>query len=137
MRKTDQRQHKPRSADQSDIALGKAIRARRIEQKVSQAELGGTLGVSFQQIQKYEKGVNRVGAMRLRAIATALETTVEALMGMPDGMPAATASLGMDFLSTREGAEIVEAWPNVPIHQRRIISGFIADIAGTHLQAAE
>src|ERR1700704_5159721 len=67
---------KQRSAGKPDIELGKRIRLRRVEQKVSQAELGDKLGVSFQQVQKYEKGVNRVGAPRLQQIATALDVSV-------------------------------------------------------------
>jgi DNA-binding XRE family transcriptional regulator len=47
---------KQRSAGKPDIELGKRIRLRRVEQKISQAELGEKLGVSFQQVQKYEKG---------------------------------------------------------------------------------
>jgi transcriptional regulator with XRE-family HTH domain len=137
MRKPATSQHKPRSADANDIALGKAIRARRIEQKISQSDLGETLGVSFQQVQKYEKGINRVGATRLQQIATALETTVADLMGTPKGLSKATASLGMAFLATREGAEIAQAWPRLPASQHAIISRFVTDIAGTHLQAAE
>jgi transcriptional regulator with XRE-family HTH domain len=64
---------KQRSAGKPDIELGKRIRLRRVEQKISQAELGDKLGVSFQQVQKYEKGTNRVGAHRLTQIATALD----------------------------------------------------------------
>jgi transcriptional regulator with XRE-family HTH domain len=67
---------KQRSAGKPDIELGKRIRLRRIEQKISQADLGEKLGVSFQQIQKYEKGVNRVGAARLQQIASVLSVPV-------------------------------------------------------------
>src|SRR5674476_1685267 len=67
---------KPRSAGKPDIELGKRIRLRRVEQHISQAELGDKLGVSFQQVQKYEKGVNRVGAARLQQVATALDVPV-------------------------------------------------------------
>jgi transcriptional regulator with XRE-family HTH domain len=49
---------------------------RRVEQRLSQSDLGEQLGVSFQQVQKYEKGVNRVGATRLQQIATALDVSV-------------------------------------------------------------
>jgi transcriptional regulator with XRE-family HTH domain len=52
--------------------MGRKIRLRRVEQHISQADLGEKLGISFQQVQKYEKGVNRVGATRLQQIATAL-----------------------------------------------------------------
>ena len=64
---------KPRSAGKPDVELGRRIRLRRVEIQISQSELAGKLGVSFQQVQKYEKGVNRVGAARLQQIATALD----------------------------------------------------------------
>ena len=66
----------PRGAGKSDHELGKRIRLRRVEQQISQADLGDKLGVSFQQVQKYEKGVNRVGAGRLQQIATALDVPI-------------------------------------------------------------
>jgi len=52
----------PRSAGNADIEMGRRISLRRVEIGLSQSELGEKLGVSFQQVQKYEKGVNRVGA---------------------------------------------------------------------------
>jgi transcriptional regulator with XRE-family HTH domain len=67
---------KPRSSGKPEIEMGRKIRLRRIEQGISQSDLGARLGVSFQQIQKYEKGVNRVGASRLQQIATALDVPV-------------------------------------------------------------
>jgi len=67
---------KQRSAGKPDIEMGKKIRLRRVEQRISQSDLGEKLGISFQQVQKYEKGVNRVGATRLQKIATALEVSV-------------------------------------------------------------
>jgi len=59
-----------------DGEIGKRIRPRRVEQGLSQATLSSTLGVTFQQVQKCEKGVNRVGAARLQQIATALDVPV-------------------------------------------------------------
>src|SRR5713101_6978906 len=76
MKQAAAKKMKQRSAGKPDIELGKRIRLRRVEQKISQAELGDKLGVSFQQVQKYEKGVNRVGASRLQQIATALDVPV-------------------------------------------------------------
>jgi transcriptional regulator with XRE-family HTH domain len=67
---------KPRSSGKPEIEMGKKIRLRRVEQRLSQSDLGEQLGVSFQQVQKYEKGVNRVGATRLQQIATALDVSV-------------------------------------------------------------
>jgi transcriptional regulator with XRE-family HTH domain len=65
-----------RSPGQSDIELGKRIRLRRCEMDMSQEDLGNKLGLSFQQIQKYEKGTNRVGAARLQLIADILGVPV-------------------------------------------------------------
>jgi transcriptional regulator with XRE-family HTH domain len=66
----------PRSSGKPEIEIGKKIRLRRVEQRISQSDLGEKLGISFQQVQKYEKGVNRVGAARLQQIATALDVPV-------------------------------------------------------------
>ncbi|WP_273789330.1 helix-turn-helix domain-containing protein [Bartonella sp. ML70XJBT] len=57
----------------NDISIGKRIRHRRMSMRLSQKELGNSLGVSFQQVQKYEKGLNRVSAGRLLEIANLLE----------------------------------------------------------------
>ena len=65
-----------RAVGKVDTEFGKRIRLRRVEQHISQTELGNKLGVSFQQVQKYEKGVNRVGAARLQQIATALDVPI-------------------------------------------------------------
>jgi transcriptional regulator with XRE-family HTH domain len=58
-----------KSPDDIDVQVGQRIRILRLEAKVSQTELAEQLGVTFQQVQKYEKGVNRVGAGRLTKIA--------------------------------------------------------------------
>ncbi|EJF82438.1 hypothetical protein MCU_01466 [Bartonella elizabethae Re6043vi] len=59
-----------------DIAIGKRIRQRRIAMGLTQKALGNSLGVSFQQIQKYEKGLNRVSAKCLLEIATKLQVPI-------------------------------------------------------------
>jgi transcriptional regulator with XRE-family HTH domain len=62
----------PRSAVDADIEMGRRIRLRRRETGISQIRLARYLGLSFQQVQKYEKGINRVGAGRLQQIAKML-----------------------------------------------------------------
>lgn len=62
----------PRSATAIDRGIGERIRARRLEIGMSQEKLADAIGVTFQQVQKYEKGVNRVAASTLFAIAQAL-----------------------------------------------------------------
>jgi transcriptional regulator with XRE-family HTH domain len=65
-----------RGAGKQDVELGRRIRLRRVEVDISQSELADKIGVTFQQVQKYEKGVNRVGAARLQQIATGLDVPV-------------------------------------------------------------
>ncbi|WP_312595737.1 helix-turn-helix transcriptional regulator [Brevundimonas sp.] len=67
--------------DPVDIAIGARIRVRREARRITQAQLASAAGVTFQQIQKYERGVNRVAAARLLQIAHALRTTGADLLG--------------------------------------------------------
>ena len=68
--------------------VGQQIRARRVMAGLSQTALGDALGVSFQQIQKYEKGSNRVGSSNLYAIAQALDVPIAAFFdGLDDAAP--------------------------------------------------
>ena len=71
-----------RGAGAIDKIIGQRIRQLRMQNKISQAELADALNLSFQQVQKYEKGVNRTSADRLIAIAKKLGTTVPDLMGL-------------------------------------------------------
>jgi len=71
-RKRHSKSTSPRSAVSADIEMGRRIRLRRAEKGISQIELAGHLGLSFQQMQKYEKGINRIGAARLPQIAEML-----------------------------------------------------------------
>jgi transcriptional regulator with XRE-family HTH domain len=59
-----------------DVEVGRRIRLQRLSAGMSQTELGNRLGITFQQVQKYEKGVNRVGAGRLTQIAAILNVPV-------------------------------------------------------------
>jgi transcriptional regulator with XRE-family HTH domain len=70
---------KNRRPNSADIGLGESIRAHRLIAGMSQSDLAGRLGVSFQQVQKYEKGTNRVGAGRLPQIAEIFDIPIAAL----------------------------------------------------------
>jgi transcriptional regulator with XRE-family HTH domain len=69
-----------RRADENDAVVGDNIRAHRLARKMSQTALGREIGVTFQQVQKYEKGVNRVGSSRLVRLAGALGVPVTRLL---------------------------------------------------------
>jgi len=68
--------HAPRSPNPIDVHVGTRVRLRRQVMKMSQEKLGDQLGVTFQQVQKYERGANRVGASRLWKMSQVLEVPV-------------------------------------------------------------
>ena len=75
-----------RRADGRDAEVGRRVRSRRLEQGLSQTDLADRFGVTFQQVQKYEKGVNRIGAGRLQRISEALEVPVSFFFGTGSGI---------------------------------------------------
>jgi transcriptional regulator with XRE-family HTH domain len=77
-----------RRADASDAIVGLNIRTHRLARRMSQTALADALGVTFQQVQKYERGANRLGSGRLVRVATALRVPVAALLA---GVPGAAA----------------------------------------------
>lgn len=100
-----------------DVHVGSRIRLRRNMLGMSQEKLGELLGITFQQIQKYEKGSNRVGASRLQAIASILKAPVgfffEDAPGkgpQPDGLSEAGAGFVADFLGSAEGLQLNRAF---------------------------
>ena len=121
MIKSAAKKMKQRSAGKPDIELGKRIRLRRVEQKISQAELGDQLGVSFQQVQKYEKGVNRVGAARLQQIATALDVPVTFFY---DGDGKAREVESLLFLDSAFSLRLLRAYSKIKDQtvQRQLVS---------------
>ena len=95
---------------------------------LSQEKLGERLGITFQQIQKYEKGTNRVGASRLQAMSDALEVPVSFFF--PESTPSGTsgaqeesAAFMMDFMSTSEGLDLTRAFIRIgsPKVRRKIV----------------
>jgi transcriptional regulator with XRE-family HTH domain len=76
--------------DPLDIEVGRRVRALRLEKGMFQEKLGNQLALTFQQIQKYENGTNRIGAARLQRIAQILGVSVSALY--PDRVPAGRTS---------------------------------------------
>jgi transcriptional regulator with XRE-family HTH domain len=117
-----------------DIHVGSRIRLRRTMLSMSQEKLGESLGITFQQIQKYEKGTNRVGASRLQNISTVLNVPVayffedapgEAADSAQEGFSEANANSNyvVDFLSSSEGLQLNRAFVRIedPKIRRRLI----------------
>jgi transcriptional regulator with XRE-family HTH domain len=74
-----------RSVTDGDARVGNRIRALRIDRELSQADVAEALGVSFQQIQKYEKGTNRLSVMRAEQISALFQVSVQELLGEGTG----------------------------------------------------
>ena len=94
--------------DPIDLHVGRAIRARRNLAGVSQEVLADAAGVSFQQIQKYERGANRVSASMLVRIAGALKATPGDFFPPSDGSPAQGLELLQAFAGVRGGVPLAE-----------------------------
>lgn len=104
--------------------MGHRIRLRRVEQKMSQADLGLKLGVSFQQIQKYEKGVNRVGANRLEDIANALDVPVTFFFGTHGNGKSQTEVESLLFLDSGFSLRLLRAY--VAIKDQKVQRDFVS-----------
>ena len=121
-----------------DKYVGSRVRMRRIMLGMSQEKLGEALGLTFQQVQKYEKGTNRVGASRLQQISEILQVPVSFLF---DGGPSGGTSTNgfsegsspayvSDFLATSEGLALTRAFTRISdAKMRRSIVELVEQIA--------
>ncbi len=105
-----------------DVHVGSRIRLRRTMLGMSQEKLGESLGITFQQIQKYEKGTNRVGASRLQNISSILNVPVSFFFEDAPGEPSMSqtgfsepsgSSYVVDFLSSSEGLQLNRAFVKI------------------------
>ena len=102
----------PRRTQDIDAAVGLRMAARRSALGLSQTALAVQLGVSFQQIQKYEKGANRVSASRLHQVATVLGCSVADFF--PPRTDDADPMAGLHALTaTADGRALAEAFPRI------------------------
>lgn len=102
-----------------DAHVGKRIRHRRWMVGMTQQQLADKVGIKFQQIQKYETGMNRVSASRLWDIAEALGVQISFFFeGLSEDQPAATAGPG-DILADKEALDLVRSYYAIPEAQRR------------------
>ncbi|HXL68562.1 MAG TPA: helix-turn-helix transcriptional regulator [Xanthobacteraceae bacterium] len=102
-------QAKTKMVSSQDIEVGRRIRARRMERGVSQTKLGDRIGVTFQQIQKYEKGSNRVAAGRLQRIAEVLDVPISYFFGVHDTGRSNTGRI-LRFLDRADALRLIQAY---------------------------
>jgi transcriptional regulator with XRE-family HTH domain len=129
-----------------DIHVGSRVRLRRMMLGMSQEKLGESLGITFQQIQKYEKGTNRIGASRLQHIARVLTVPVSFFFEDAPGAPAEpqggmaepkSTHYVVDFLSSAEGLQLNKAFIRIKDGKlRRKIIDLVRALAGEEEIAA-
>jgi transcriptional regulator with XRE-family HTH domain len=108
--------------DQTDIHVGKRVRMRRLMLKMSQTDLAKTVGITFQQVQKYEKGSNRISSSRLQQFANVLDVPISYFF--EDQPPSSKKSKGDDplmkealviqaFMATKDGLALANAFHRI------------------------
>ena len=126
-------------ANPIDVQVGGRVRLRRMLLGMSQEKLGEHLGLTFQQIQKYEKGINRIGASRLFDLSQVLSVPgqffyEELAVGQPDAVGFAERpgeSYAAEFLGSREGLELNKAFARISDPRvRRSIVDLVRAFAG-------
>jgi transcriptional regulator with XRE-family HTH domain len=124
----------------TDKHVGSRVRMRRMMLGMSQEKLGDALGLTFQQVQKYEKGTNRIGASRLQQISHILQVPVSFFFegaptahtsGKSDGMgEAPSPAYVSDFLATSDGLALTKAFMRIDDSKlRRRIVDLVEQIA--------
>jgi transcriptional regulator with XRE-family HTH domain len=128
-----------KTPDPIDKHVGSRVRMRRMMMGFSQEKLGDAIGVTFQQVQKYEKGTNRIGASRLQQISGSLQVPVAFFFeGAPlaDGAAEANGHAPVpyyvsDFMATADGLALSKAFMEIKSNGlRRRIVDLVRDLAG-------
>ncbi len=123
-----------------DRHVGDRVRMRRMTQGMTQKSLGDALGLTFQQVQKYEKGTNRIGASRLQHIASIQQVPISFFFeGAPGSSYASdeaqSSAYISDFLATPDGLALTKAYMCIQDAKlRRSIVGLVKQIAGEDKQ---
>jgi transcriptional regulator with XRE-family HTH domain len=122
-----------RGGDPRDAEIGQRVRALRLQRGLSQTELGNLIEVTFQQVQKYEKGANRISAGRLQRIAEVLGVPVAHFFAAPDAKSASSgAGPEVELLQTEGALRLARAYarikePGVRLHLLRLTEAIADD----------
>jgi transcriptional regulator with XRE-family HTH domain len=120
-----------------DVHVGARIRARRQQLSMSQEKLADAIDLTFQQVQKYEKGTNRVGASRLQQLANVLRVPVAFFFDAgPDAKPASDKTTDppgdlFAFVASKDGVALIHSFTQISRSGlRRSIVRFVEELAG-------
>jgi transcriptional regulator with XRE-family HTH domain len=122
-----------RGGDPRDAEIGQRVRALRLQRGLSQTELGNLISVTFQQVQKYEKGANRISAGRLQRIAEVLGVPVAYFFAAPEQRSAQNgAGQEPEFLQAEGALRLARAYarirePGVRLHLLRLTEAIAGD----------
>jgi transcriptional regulator with XRE-family HTH domain len=122
----------------TDVMVGARMRLRRKELGFSQGKLGAELGITFQQVQKYEKGTNRVGASRLQAMAKVLEVPVAYFFEDADNAAAADSkSIALHVMREPGALDLLTAYSQIGDPAlRKIVVSLARKLAAVSAQRA-
>ena len=121
----------PKRADAFDIRLGKRVRAYRISLGMSQSALAEKVGVTFQQIQKYENGTNRIAGGRLKRVAAVLGVPIAVFLGEDEsGGNANTDDLLTEILSQPYATRLLRAFHAIKAAKERLALVKLAERMG-------
>ncbi|MBP0445263.1 helix-turn-helix transcriptional regulator [Roseomonas sp. SSH11] len=121
-----------------DQHVGSRLRFRRVQLGLSQEQLATAVGISFQQIQKYERGMNRIGASRLFELTRVLQVPVSFFFdGAPDGAnpdeaapPDSPASVPAELMNAPETLALIRAFHGIMVPEiRRRVLGLVRSLA--------
>jgi len=117
-----------RKADDNDIYIGQRIRQARIEARISQETLGEKLGVSFQQVQKYEKGINRFQMAKLHTLSEILGKPPLWFVGLEAYAGRPIDPIMSKFLASREGVEMASLFFKIDKRGRAIVLDLVSHL---------
>ena len=124
-----------KKSEQVDINVGSRVRSLRLQRRMSQTELADQLGITFQQVQKYEKGTNRISSSRLHQIANIFRVPASYFFEYPlDQIPhhgRFDVSTFNEFCGSRDGVALMQSFLKIKDKvTRRKIAELVADLAG-------
>ena len=126
----------PRKADSTDVEVGRLVRALRMSRNLSQTDLANHIGVTFQQVQKYETGVNRISMGRLTRVAKLFKVSVPYLLGGSNQAGLKSSATNTDYAKNLEmlgriGAQrLLKAFAAIPAKPASLRENIVRVVEG-------